>query len=421
MKLEKYHSPRISSEFGDCSMPITFDQYSNCAFNCAYCFSQYIRGVGPASKNYNKKQVIKAVSLDEIKKIWSGEKKTGYYDWIKARKPIQWGGLSDPFCPYEKKYGVGLELLKFFNEVKQPISFSSKGDLVLEDERYFNEFKKAGNMWHYKASIITLSDSKSRLLEKGTPTPQRRIEVLKTLNRECGTLTTWRMRPFIVGVTDLDLEEQIRTAKEIGCQSITTEFFCLDTRAFFRNETLRNYKDISKASGMNLLKFYKKYGGGCGYVRLKYDFLKIYVKRYIELCNKYKIKYFISDAMHKEKSCGGSCCGLLDNNKYFKGYAKEQMTYLILVAKKKGHITLDDARSFADDAEKSWRKNSRIEDHMNIGNKRGRLRDMTYYDYFIKRWNDGFFEKYFDGVLQIKGKDKNGNAVYFYNNKKARI
>ena len=34
---EKYSSPRISSEIGDCSMPLTFDHYNFCALGCNYC------------------------------------------------------------------------------------------------------------------------------------------------------------------------------------------------------------------------------------------------------------------------------------------------------------------------------------------------------------------------------------------------
>lgn len=420
MKLDEYKSPRITSEFGDCSMPITFDQYSNCGFNCAYCFSQYIRGVGPANKNYTEKK-IKAVRVERVRKVFTGEIKTGFTKWLLAKRPVQWGGLSDPFCPLEEKYGVGLELLKLFNELEYPISFSSKSDLVLRDSRYLDEFKKAGNRWHYKASIITLDPAKSRLLEKGTPTPQSRISVLKTLHSEAKTLTTWRLRPFLVGVTDRDLPEIVKTAKEIGCQSITTEFFCLDTRAFGRTKTVDNYVDISKACGFSVLDFYKKYGEGAGYLRLGYDFVKPYVKKYISLCKKYDLPYFISDAMHKEQNCSGSCCGLLDNSKHFENYARKQMTNLILVAKGLGYITMDMANQCADSVEMDWRQNTKVSEFMNIGNKRHKVSNMTYDDYFERMWNGTYFERYFQGVLFKKGKDKNGNAIYYYNYRKATL
>jgi DNA repair photolyase len=419
-KLGYYSSPRITSEFADCSLPITFDDKSNCGFNCAYCFSQYIRGVGPSKTNYDDKN-IKTVSIENVKKIFIGKTKTGYSEWIKAKKPIQWGGLSDPFCHLEKKLGTTLELLKFFNEIEYPISFSSKGDLPISDKRYFEEFKKAGDRWHFKGSIITLDDKASRLIEMGTPTPKRRIEVLERLHKECGTLTTWRMRPWVVGVTEKSLPEIIKTAKRIGCQSITTEFYCLDTRAFGRKESIENYKRISKAMNYSVLKFYKTNGTGSGYLRLDYEFLKPLVNEYIRLCKEVGLPYFISDAKHKEKGCGGSCCGLLPNNKHFSGYAKSQMSNMIYIAKEKGTLTLDDVLSLSDKAEESFRKNTKIEKYMNIGNKRSKVKNMSYHDYFIRLWNNGFFERYFEGLLKVSGKDRSGNVVYFFNYKKAKL
>ena len=47
MKLsdKKYGSPRITNEVLDCSMPMTFDQYSNCGYYCLYCFSSFQRDI----------------------------------------------------------------------------------------------------------------------------------------------------------------------------------------------------------------------------------------------------------------------------------------------------------------------------------------------------------------------------------------
>lgn len=36
-KAFSYGSPRISSEFMDCSLPMTFDHYSFCSLGCIYC------------------------------------------------------------------------------------------------------------------------------------------------------------------------------------------------------------------------------------------------------------------------------------------------------------------------------------------------------------------------------------------------
>lgn len=416
-----YSSPRITWEYADCSMPITFDDKSNCGHNCAYCFSQYQRGIGNGKEDYLLHKV-KAVNVERIKKIFTGKIEMPYSDWIRAKRPIQWGGLSDPFCPLEIKMGTTLELLKFFNDIEYPISFSSKGDIPISDERYLNEFKRAGDRWHFKGSIITLDDRAWKLVEQGTPSPKRRIEVLKRLHEECGTLTTWRMRPWIVGITEKDMPEMVRIAKEIGCQSITTEFYCLELRATGSNKALENYIKLSEAIGRSIIKMYKDNGTGAGFIRLKYDFLKPYIRSYIEECKKNDIKWFISDAKHKEKGCGGSCCGLLPENTHFKDYAKFQMSHLIYEIKRLGSMTYDQATTYGDDVENAWREKTKLEGNRNItGSARSRMSDMSFQDYFKKQWNDGYFERYFEGVIEVKGKDKKGNAIYFFNYKKARI
>ena len=62
---EKYASPRWSWEYIDCSMPMTFDTYSNCWFNCLYCFSTFQRAIWWAKDNYLQKKV-KKVDVEKI-------------------------------------------------------------------------------------------------------------------------------------------------------------------------------------------------------------------------------------------------------------------------------------------------------------------------------------------------------------------
>lgn len=50
--MEYYGSPRWTGEIADCSMPMTMDTYSNCSYNCQYCFSQFQRALGGCKENY---------------------------------------------------------------------------------------------------------------------------------------------------------------------------------------------------------------------------------------------------------------------------------------------------------------------------------------------------------------------------------
>ena len=129
-----YNSPRWTAEYPDCSMPMTFDTYSNCAFGCIYCFSQFQRGIGAAKEKYVKKEVH-CVNVNKIKRMFLEPDSSQFGEYIKARKVMQWGGLSDQFDGFERKYGVTLELLRFFREIDYPLCFSTKGTWWLDDPR----------------------------------------------------------------------------------------------------------------------------------------------------------------------------------------------------------------------------------------------------------------------------------------------
>ena len=96
-----YGSPRWTNEIADCSLPVTFDTYSNCSFGCVYCFSQFQRGLGKAKEKYLAKQV-ESVNPDRVKKLFTGELKSQFTPWLMAKRPIQWGGLSDQFDEFER-------------------------------------------------------------------------------------------------------------------------------------------------------------------------------------------------------------------------------------------------------------------------------------------------------------------------------
>ena len=162
-----YQSPRWSNEIADCSMPMTFDTYSNCSFGCLYCFAQFQRGVGDTKEAYLHKDV-RNVSVERIKRMFTDPDKYGgqFKEYIKQRKVMQWGGLSDQFDGFERQRGVTLELLKFFKEIDYPLCFSTKAAWFTEDDRYMSLIEGQKN-WNFKFSIITLDDKVAHIIEKG--------------------------------------------------------------------------------------------------------------------------------------------------------------------------------------------------------------------------------------------------------------
>lgn len=228
---QDYGSPRWTMEIPDCSMPMTMDTYSKCAYNCLYCFSYFQKSHtlygyigGGAPRCVNPKKIIslfenairnntQAVTRNDLQ----------FFPYIQNRRIMQWGGLADEFDEWERRNGITLELLRYFDKIDYPISFSTKAAWWTQDERYMELFRKHTHNWHVKISIITADREKARKMEKGVPSPEERLAAMKRLT-DMGVHVTLRLRPFIIGVSS-DFKTLIRLAKEAGADSVTTEFF----------------------------------------------------------------------------------------------------------------------------------------------------------------------------------------------------
>ena len=108
-----YESPRWSCEITDCSMPMTFDTYSECSYGCAYCFAAFRKSIGNAAKNYRDLSRLRCVNVEAVKRMFlNPDNQRQFGAFIKKRYPIQWGGMSDPFDEFEREFkkGIGKEI-----------------------------------------------------------------------------------------------------------------------------------------------------------------------------------------------------------------------------------------------------------------------------------------------------------------------
>jgi DNA repair photolyase len=428
-----YNSPRWSGEILDCSMPMTFDTYSKCSFNCLYCFSWFQKshsmregGTSATQKNPNyQKSEIRHVNVDVIKKIFTfdngiSEQLKQFWPYIRAKKVMQWGGLADAFDMYEKQNEISLELLRFFKSINYPLSFSTKGTWWIYDERYRELFHKQDN-WHVKVSIINLDPDKSLKMEKGVKTPIERLELIKEVSKLNKAGVTLRLRPFIIGYTNFNNEhtELIRLAGESGADSISTEFFCLESRA---DEYLKTrYNEMSHIIGYDIMDFYRKLSKGAGYRRLNYDIKKKYVAEMVEACKKANMRIYISDAHHKEKSCNGSCCGLKPEFNYSRG----QFTEALMIAKEKGKVFWKDIEKDIINLHANYKWIYACNFNTNQGFTESIRKNQSMSDYMREQWNNPNSlrspYKYFQGILIPKEIDDEGNVVYYYNYDKAAL
>ena len=406
-----YSSPRWSAEIADCSMPMTFDTYNNCAFGCMYCFSQFQRAIGGGKEHYLGKDVL-SVNPDHIKRMFSEPDKYGgqFAEYIKQRRVMQWGGLSDQFDGFEHKYGVTLELLRFFKEIDYPLCFSTKATWWTKDERYM-ELVRGQKNWNFKFSIITLDESKARIIERGVPTPRERLDAIERIAKAEAGGATLRLRPFIIGVSTPTYLDLIREAGNRGATALSTEFFCVEQRS----NTLKEYMPkLSELCGFDLMEFYKKYSVSSGYLRLNRKVKAPFIFNMKKACEAVGMRFYVSDAHFKELCCNGSCCGLPADWNYSHG----QFCEALQICKKRGEVRWGDIKADIESLHSGYLWGRAQGYNANSSEKRAQFYGMSMAAYMRWLWNNPQAGqspyKMFEGVMKPTGKDEDGNLIYTY-------
>lgn len=386
-------------------MPMTFDQYSNCSYGCLYCFSQYQRGIGARAKSYRARQ-FKAVSLARFRRAFEDEK-SPFYRYTQERHPMQWGGLSDPFDEFERASGRGLEILRYLRELKYPVCFSTKGVWWTTDPRYTELFQGA-EFWNVKVTIITTDTRKAQRIERGTPTPDERIEALGRIAGFKGGGATLRLRPFIIGVSNPGHVELIRRSGQAGATALSTEFFCLEAR---NPQVARTLPVISDCAGMDVGEFYRRHSYIQGYRRLNRNVKRPFVNEMEQAAQAAGMRFYVSDAHFKERCANGSCCGLPESWNYVRG----QFCEALQIAKRQGRVTWGDIEPgllYLRDLPWGAVQNTTSSE------RRSTLVGATAYDYVRNQWNNPKAGqspyRMYEGILKPVGLDADRNVVYEY-------
>lgn len=411
-----YESPRWTNEIADCSMPMTFDTYGNCSFGCLYCFSQFQRSLGLAKKNYLH-NIALPVNIEKVKRIFLEPESSQFGEYIKQRKVMQWGGLSDQFDGNERAQGLTLKLLEFFREINYPICFSTKSVWWTKDPRYVELFLGQKN-WNVKFSIITLDEQKAALVEKRVPTPKERLEAMEQVaNFQCGGVTL-RLRPFIIGISTPTYLDLIREAAKRGATALSTEFLCVEERS----ELFKSHLPLlNQLCGFDLFNFYKKYSTQTGYLRLNRNIKRPFVERMLRTAKENGMRFYVSDAHFKELCDNGSCCGLPADWNYSRG----QWCEALQIAKRNGKVTFGEIRRDIDKQFGGFFFDKSIGFNTRSSETRAKFYGMTMADYIRWLWNNPQAGqspyRLFEGILTPGETDANGNIVYYYNPQKSLI
>lgn len=414
---QNYTSPRWSMEIPDCSMPMSMDTYSRCSYNCLYCFSFFQKShttkgyLTGQPRSVNPEKVIALFENAAVNNTAAANKTdVQFFKYIQDRRIMQWGGLADEFDEYERRNGVTLELLRYFDKIDYPLSFSTKAAWWTEDRRYMELFARHTHNWHVKISIITADPEKARKIERGVPSPQERLAAIKRL-ADIGIHVTLRLRPFIIGCSE-DYPALIRAAKEAGADSVTTEFFCMESRADDRLKA--RYAAMSEVLGYDIHQFYMENSKQQGYKRLNRAIKAPIIHRMRELTHSLGMRFHVSDAFCRECNDACNCCGVPPE----WGVSQTgNIGNAIIIAREKGFVTFSDVMESINkyfDFPWVWACG------YNTGSNKARalLYDTTMAQWLRSNWNDTKKgtspARAYGGVLVPDGKDENGDVIYRY-------
>lgn len=414
---QNYTSPRWSMEIPDCSMPMSMDTYSRCSYNCLYCFSFFQKShttkgyLTGQPRSVNPEKVIALFENAAVNNTAAANKTdVQFFKYIQDRRIMQWGGLADEFDEYERRNGVTLELLRYFDKIDYPLSFSTKAAWWTEDSRYMELFARHTHNWHVKISIITADPEKARKIERGVPSPQERLAAIKRL-ADIGIHVTLRLRPFIIGCSE-DYPTLIRAAKEAGADSVTTEFFCMESRADDRLKA--RYAAMSEVLGYDIHQFYMENSKQQGYKRLNRAIKAPIIHRMRELTHSLGMRFHVSDAFCRECNDACNCCGVPPE----WGVSQTgNIGNAIIIAREKGFVTFSDVmESINKYFDLPWVGACGY----NTGSNKARalLYDTTMAQWLRSNWNDTKKgtspARAYGGVLVPDGKDENGDVIYRY-------
>jgi len=263
--------------------------------------------------------------------------------FFKNRFIFHWGGLSDPNCMFEKKFGIGYKVLEILAERRYPTLFSFKGGTIMEDKylKLFDDHKHF-NSFAFQLSIVTADDQLAKTLERGVPSPTNRFRVMKTVS-DMGYWTVLRLRPYIIGVTDRSIDEILQKGLDSGMNAISTEFYAMENR--LNPQAMKQYEIMAKLMHIkNLPAYFRKLSPSerGSYKRLNRHVKEPYIKKLYEFCAKHNLVFGCSDPDFKELSTTPCCCALPEehpDNPEFNNYLRQQLTWAMVEARREYHRT----------------------------------------------------------------------------------
>jgi DNA repair photolyase len=182
--------------------------YRGCAHSCLYCFARYSHEyLGYRDPfDFEQKILVKVNAPQVLDRELASPKWRG--------ELINLSGVSDPYQPAEKKFGLTRQVLEVMLKHRNPTILDTKSDLIQRDLDLLSRLSET-TFCCVAVTITTLDEGLRRQLEPFSSPASRRVALLKKL-KEAGVKTGLLATPILPYLTDdpRSLEELVRTAAE---------------------------------------------------------------------------------------------------------------------------------------------------------------------------------------------------------------
>lgn len=193
----------------------TVNPYRGCTHACTYCFARNTHTYLDldSGHDFDSRIIVKVNAADVLRRelgarSWQGE-------------AVALGTNTDPYQRAEGRYRLTRGILTVLRDYANPFSILTKGTLILRDLDLLSD--AAQSSWVSVSLSIGFTDQLLwRQVEPGTPSPQARLGVCRTLvdaGIGCGVL----MAPVLPFLTDSDeaLEATVAAIADAGASSVT--------------------------------------------------------------------------------------------------------------------------------------------------------------------------------------------------------